>query len=92
MAPSWPRLPLALLLRAEKPIYSNGDKIVGGTVVEPNSVPSQISLQRKSGTTFSQSCGGSILGPSTILNAAHCVDKYYYINIKHNMPFQIIVY
>ena len=76
MAPSWPRLPLSLLLRGEKPIYSNGDKIVGGAVVEPNSVPSQISLQRRSGNTYSQSCDGAILGASTILNAAHCVEKH----------------
>jgi trypsin len=70
--PSWPRLPLDLILRGEKPIYSD-DKIVGGEDVAPNSIPSQVSLQRGSGTAWSQSCGGSILGPSTILNAAHCI-------------------
>jgi trypsin len=64
---------LDLILRGEKPVYSD-DKIVGGTEVTPNSIPSQISLQRGAGTSFSQSCGGSVLSEKTILNAAHCVD------------------
>jgi len=68
VGPSWPRLPLDLILRGEKPVYS-GDKIVGGEEVAPNSIPSQVSLQRAG----SQSCGGSILDASTILNAAHCI-------------------
>jgi trypsin len=51
----------------------DADRIVGGTVVTPNSLPFQISLQRRSGTGYSQSCGGSILSASVILNAAHCV-------------------
>jgi trypsin len=73
VGPSWPRLPLDLILRGEKPVYKNGDKIVGGDEVVPNSIPSQISLQRGSGSSWSQSCGGSVLSESTILNAAHCV-------------------
>jgi len=68
-----PRYPLSVLLGGKYQVIPE-DKIVGGTVVEPNSLPFQISLQRRSLGGFSQSCGGSILTENTILNAAHCVD------------------
>ncbi|EFX77158.1 trypsin-like protein variant 1 [Daphnia pulex] len=69
-----PRLPAAVMMSGKYQLIPK-DKIVGGAVVEPNSLPFQVSLQRLSGTTgqYSQSCGGSILDDSTILNAAHCV-------------------
>jgi len=67
-----PRLPLSQLLRGDVHLIDE-DRIVGGTVVEPNSLPFQISLQRRSALGYSQSCGGSIYSESVILNAAHCV-------------------
>jgi len=49
------------------------DRIVGGDIVEPNSIPFQISMQF-SGILggFSHSCGGSVYDASTIITAAHC--------------------
>merc|ERR1712063_188001 len=70
-----PRLPLSQLLRGDVHLIDE-DRIVGGTVVEPNSLPFQISLQRRSALGYSQSCGGSIYSESVILNAAHCVRCY----------------
>lgn len=50
------------------------DKIIGGKEVEPNSLPFQITLNRKSATgSASHSCGGSILDANVILIAAHCL-------------------
>lgn len=67
-----PRLPLAVLLEGN---YQD-EKIVGGTEVVPNSLPFQISLQRRgilANSAYSHICGGSILDATTILDAAHCV-------------------
>ncbi|XP_046644545.1 trypsin-1-like [Daphnia pulicaria] len=69
-----PRLPASVILSGKYQLIPE-DKIVGGKEVVPNSLPFQISLQRKSSSgIFSQSCGGSILNENTILDAAHCVD------------------
>jgi trypsin len=68
-----PRLPARVILNGKYQMIPE-DKIVGGTEVVPNSLPFQISLQRRSFAGFSQSCGGSILNENTILDAAHCVD------------------
>ena len=75
-----PRLPLSVLLRGNLPLLDS-DKIVGGTVTTPGELPFQISLQRCGALGCSQSCGGSILGPKTILNAAHCVRGALTINL-----------
>lgn len=71
-----PRYPASVILGGKYQLIPE-DKIVGGSQVPANSLPFQISLQRK-GTlgSYSQSCGGSILTARTILNAAHCVDGY----------------
>lgn len=45
------------------------DYIVGGTEAVPHSLPYQVSLQ--DGGHF---CGGSIIAPTLILTAAHCVE------------------
>eukprot|EP00095_Tigriopus_kingsejongensis_P010976 maker-scaffold270_size230592-snap-gene-1.27 protein:Tk10976 transcript:maker-scaffold270_size230592-snap-gene-1.27-mRNA-1 annotation:"trypsin-like serine proteinase 1" len=44
------------------------DKIVGGSEVEPNSIPYQVSLQT-SGFHF---CGGAVYDEMTVITAAHC--------------------
>lgn len=71
-----PRLPLGVLLRGGSGNLLHqtlDEKIVGGQVVQPNSLPFQISLQRCGAMGCSHSCGGSIIDENTILNAAHCV-------------------
>ena len=68
-----PRLPAAVITSGKYQLIPE-DKIVGGTVVQPNSLPFQISLQRRGSLgTYSQSCGGSILDANVIIDAAHCV-------------------
>ncbi|EFX71777.1 trypsin [Daphnia pulex] len=68
-----PRPPANVILNGQYQLIPE-DKIVGGSEVVPNSLPFQISLQRRSSFGgFSHSCGGSILNENTILNAAHCV-------------------
>lgn len=68
-----PRLPISVLTSGKYQLIPE-DRIVGGAVVEPNSLPFQISLQRRSSVgSYSQSCGGSILDENVIINAAHCV-------------------
>lgn len=72
----FPRLPTLVLLSGKYQLIPE-DKIVGGTIVEPNSLPFQVALQRRnSDGTYSLSCGGTILDENVILNAAHCVDGY----------------
>lgn len=44
--------------------------------MEPNSLPFQISLQRRNFGGFSHSCGGSIYNENFIVDAAHCVDGF----------------
>ncbi|KAK4020476.1 hypothetical protein OUZ56_002450 [Daphnia magna] len=71
-----PRLPLSVLMSGRFQLIPD-EKIVGGTQVAPNSLPFQVSLQRRgllANSAYSHICGGSILDASTILNAAHCVD------------------
>ena len=54
-------------------LVDDDSRIVGGTIATPGEFPYQISLQRSSGSSWSQSCGGSIYNEKTILTAAHCV-------------------
>ena len=70
-----PRLPASVIMSGKYQLIPD-NKIVGGSVVAPNSLPFQVSLQRRSGTgVYSQSCGGSILDENVIIDAAHCVRK-----------------
>ncbi|XP_046450136.1 trypsin-1-like [Daphnia pulex] len=77
-----PRLPASVISKGKFQLIPS-NKIVGGTEVEPNSLPFQVSLQRKGLTgLYSQSCGGSILDENTILDAAHCVDGANIPNLR----------
>lgn len=68
-----PRYPASVILNGKYQLIPE-DKIVGGTEVEPNSLPFQVSLQRKFLVGFSHACGGTIVNENCILDAAHCVD------------------
>jgi len=50
-----------------------GHRIIGGTDAAPREFPWQISQERL-GSTWSHSCGGSLLSATRTLSAAHCVD------------------
>jgi len=49
-----------------------GNKIVGGQEAVPHSLPWQVSLRRKSDNFHF--CGGSVIGPNTVVSAAHCTE------------------
>lgn len=70
----FPRLPTSVLLKGDQLLVTGG-KIVGGTEAVPNEFPWQISLQRRSATGWSHSCGGSVYNQNYIIDAAHCVDR-----------------
>ena len=57
---------LSLLAKAD----GNGNRIVGGTRSLPHEFPWQAWLEE--GRRF---CGGSVVSPSHILTAAHCVEE-----------------
>lgn len=69
-----PRLPLDVILKGQMQRPISSGRILGGTEVVPNSLPFQVSLQRRDvNGIYSQVGGGSILDETTILNAAHGV-------------------
>jgi len=56
-------------------------KIVGGTVVTPNSWPWQVAL-KQSGSLF---CGGTLLDQNWVLTAAHCRYNGKVVLGEHNL-------
>ncbi|KAK7068146.1 Trypsin-2 [Halocaridina rubra] len=52
---------------------SNHKKIIGGESANPGEFPYQVSVQHKGILGQFHICGGSILNPSYILTAAHCI-------------------
>ena len=49
-------------------------RIAGGTEAPPDMAPWQVSLQVRSGGRWRHNCGGSLIHPSWVLTAAHCID------------------
>uniref|UniRef100_A0A336M333 CSON011233 protein n=1 Tax=Culicoides sonorensis TaxID=179676 RepID=A0A336M333_CULSO len=71
-------------------------RIVGGSIAQPGQFPYQCAqfISAAGGTYF---CGCSIIGPRTILTAAHCVDEARSVevilgaqNIRQNEPSQVV--
>ena len=50
-------------------------RIVGGAAAAPGSAPWQVSLQGQRGSRRYHFCGGSLIAPSWVLTAAHCVEE-----------------
>nr|ADD38129.1 Anionic trypsin-2 [Lepeophtheirus salmonis] len=72
---------------SNKEIFKN-PKVIGGEVVEPNSIPYQLSIKNR-GFHF---CGGSIYDETTAITAAHCcvvinVDITTVVAGDHNQLF-----
>ncbi|XP_063001463.1 proproteinase E-like [Elgaria multicarinata webbii] len=69
---------VTLLLAAEaygcgRPYSSPMARVVNGTDAVPYSWPWQISLQYQSGSEFRHTCGGTLIAPSWVMTAAHCI-------------------
>lgn len=64
------------------------ERIVGGQIAEPHSIPYQVALFIKRSPTNVLLCGGSLINEKTVLTAAHCLhsnDKAVVIIGAHNI-------
>ena len=76
-----PALLLALVAIAANPVWGGripNERIVGGEVVEPHSIPFQVLV--KFGNYVG--CGGSVYDNETIITAAHCCQGQTIQSIK----------
>ncbi|KAG7520947.1 trypsin-like isoform X1 [Solea senegalensis] len=60
---------LLLLLAVSTPVFSHTDRIIGGEIVEPNTIKYQVSLRTENGVHF---CGGALIRAQWVLSVAHC--------------------
>jgi len=56
--------------------------VIGGVNASPGEFPWQLSQQRQSGSSWSHSCGASLLSATRALSAAHCLDGANAANIR----------
>ncbi|KOB72570.1 Trypsin [Operophtera brumata] len=74
---------LALCLAIASAVPKNPQRIVGGSVTEISQYPSIASLlYTTDGSTFWQTCAGTILNTRSILTAAHC--PYFCVKKENN--------
>uniref|UniRef100_A0A8C5PP50 Peptidase S1 domain-containing protein n=1 Tax=Leptobrachium leishanense TaxID=445787 RepID=A0A8C5PP50_9ANUR len=57
------------------PTYSPNSRVVNGEDAAPHSWPWQISLQYEKENAFYHTCGGTLITPSWVMTAAHCISS-----------------
>ena len=65
---------LASRFECVDPDQRRTERIVGGQEAPPGMAPWQVSLQYGRAGRWSHFCGGSLIHPSWVLTAAHCID------------------
>ena len=71
-------------------ISNLANKIVGGNPAVKNSIPWQVAII-DGGISNEQFCGGTIIGPKTILSAAHCFASESGSTLKPPQGYKVIV-
>uniref|UniRef100_A0A8C9EJM7 Chymotrypsin C n=1 Tax=Pavo cristatus TaxID=9049 RepID=A0A8C9EJM7_PAVCR len=68
-----------------------GARVVGGEDARAHSWPWQISLQYSRNGAWSHTCGGTLISPSWVLTAAHCISStltYRVVLGEHNLAVE----
>ncbi len=70
--------------------YKTSQKIVGGYIADPHSVPFQVGLVKSRPGLVKPFCGGSLISPNYVITAAHCTyrkrpDDFVVVIGEHNV-------
>jgi hypothetical protein len=65
--------------------YKTSQKIVGGYIADPHSVPFQVGLVKSRPGLVKPFCGGSLISPNYVITAAHCTYR------KQSEDFVVVV-